>query len=501
VSGRKLVAATPEGADILRIFIASLVTETNTFSPIPTGEPSFAERLLRRGDGTRQTPSGGNVPLIEWRRMAEADGHEIVESLAAYAAPAGRTLKATYEKFRAIVTEDLRAAGRVDAVLLFMHGAMVAHGYDDCEGDMAAAVRAIVGPGVPIGMELDLHCHLTELMRTTCDVIVTYKEYPHVDGALRAREVYRLTIATARGEIRPVMAFHDCRMIDMWRTPVEPMKSFVAKMAAAEGRDGVLSVSFGHGFPWGDVADVGARMIVITDGDAAKAQSLAAHFAQEIFALRDLTHTPHDTVDTGIDFAVSANQGPIVLAEVADNAGGGAPSDSTFVLRRLVDRGIRDVAIGYFWDPIAVRFCAEAGEGAELDLRIGGKCGAVSGDPVDLTVRVVRVVENHTQTGLSGGISAMGTAVWVEANGIDIVLNTTRTQVFHPDGFTRLGLDIAKRKIVVVKSTQHFYAGFAPIAADTRYVATRGAIAPSFESIPYTKLKAPYWPRVADPFG
>ncbi|MBL8698311.1 MAG: M81 family metallopeptidase [Alphaproteobacteria bacterium] len=485
----------------MRIFIASLVTETNTFSPIPTGEPSFAERLLRRGDGTRQTPSGGNVPLIEWRKRAEADGHEIVESLAAYAAPAGRTLKATYEKFRAIVVEDLRKAGGIDAVLLFMHGAMVAHGYDDCEGDMAAAVRAIVGPDVPIGMELDLHCHLTELMRTTCDIIITYKEYPHVDGALRAHEVYDLTMRAARREIRPVMVFHDCRMIDMWRTPVEPMKGFVAKMASLEGKDGVLSVSFGHGFPWGDVADVGAKMVVITDNDEAKAKRIAADFAKEIFALRDQTHTAHDSVEKGIDFAVGANQGPIVLAEVADNAGGGAPSDSTFVLRRLVDRGIRDVAIGYFWDPIAVRFCAEAGEGAELELRIGGKCGPVSGDPVDLAVRVMRIVDNHTQTGLSGATSAMGQTVWVQGRGIDIVLNTIRTQCFHPDGFTKLGLDVSQRKIIVVKSTQHFFAGYAPIAKDVRYVATPGAIGPTFESIPYTKLKRSYWPKVADPFA
>lgn len=485
----------------MRIFIASLVTETNTFSPIPTGEPSFAERLLRRGDGTRQTPSGGNVPLIEWRKRAEADGHEIVESLSAYAAPAGRTLKATYEKFRAMVVEDARKAGRIDAVLLFMHGAMVAHGYDDCEGDMAAAVRAVVGPDVPIGMELDLHCHLTELMRTTCNVIITYKEYPHIDGALRAHEVYDLTLRTARREIRPVTVFHDCRMIDMWRTPVEPMKSFVAKMASLEGKDGVLSVSFGHGFPWGDVADVGAKMVVITDNDEAKAKRIAADFAKEIFALRDQTHTPHDSVEKGIDFAIGANQGPIVLAEVADNAGGGAPSDSTFVLRRLVDRGIRDVAIGYFWDPIAVRFCAEAGEGAELDLRIGGKCGPVSGDPVDLTVRVMRIVDNHTQTGLSGATSAMGQTVWVQGQGIDIVLNTIRTQCFHPDGFTKLGLDVTQRKIIVVKSTQHFFAGYAPIAKDVRYVATPGAIGPTFESIPYTKLKTPYWPKVGNPFA
>ncbi len=485
----------------MRIFIAAVVTETNTFSPIPTGEPSFAERLLRRGDATRLTPSGGNVPLIEWRKRGEAEGHEIVESICAYAAPAGRTLKATYEKFKTAILEDLRAAMPVDAVLLFMHGAMVAHGYDDCEGDMAAAIRGVVGPRVPIGMELDLHCHLTETMRTACNVIITYKEYPHIDGALRAHEVYDLTLKTARGEIRPVMAFHDCRMIDMWRTPVEPMKGFVAKMAACEGKDGVLSVSFGHGFPWGDVADVGAKMIVITDNDEPKAKRIAAEFAKEIFALRDQTHTAHDSVEKGIDFAVSANQGPIVLAEVADNAGGGAPSDSTFVLRRLVDRGIRDVAIGYFWDPIAVRFCAEAGDGAELSLRIGGKCGPVSGDPVDLTVRVRRIVDHHTQTGLSGATSAMGLTVWVEAQGIDIVLNTTRTQVFHPDGFTKLGIDLATKKIIVVKSTQHFYAGFAPIAADVRYVATAGSIAPNFESIAYTKLAKPYWPKVANPFA
>jgi microcystin degradation protein MlrC len=385
--------------------------------------------------------------------------------------------------------------------MLFMHGAMVAHGYDDCEGDLAAAIRAIVGPGVPIGMELDLHCHLTETMRTACDVIVTYKEYPHVDGAARAEEVYDLTLRTARGEIRPRMAFHDCRMIDMWRTPLEPMKGFVARMTALEERDGILSVSFGHGFPWGDVAEVGARMVVIADGDMAKAEDLAARLAGEIFALRHATHTPHDTVDAAIDAALAAPRGPVVLAEVADNAGGGAPSDSTFVLRRLVERGVRDVVIGYVWDPVAVRFCAEAGVGATLELRLGGKCGPVSGDPVDLVATVRAVRPDHAQTGLGGGTNPMGLTVWIEAAGIDIVLNTTRTQVFHPDGFTGLGLDLQARRIVVVKSTQHFQAGFAPIAAEIRYVATAGAIAPDFAAIAYTKRDGRYWPRVEDPFA
>ncbi len=485
----------------MRIFIAGLVTETNTFSPIPTGEPSFAERMLRRGDATRQQAMGGNIPLIEWRRLAEADGHTIVESLCGYAAPAGRTLAGAYAKFRAAIVEDLKAAGAVDVVLLFMHGAMVAEGEDDCEGDIAAACRAIVGSKVPIGMELDLHCHLTERMRTACTAIITYKEYPHVDQVPRARELYSLCLKAARGEVKPVMAFHDCRMIDMWRTPVEPMKSFVARMQALEGRDGILSVSFGHGFPWGDVADVGAKTVVVADGDLAKAGKLAAQLAREIFAMRDATHTAHDTVDGAIDAALASPRGPVVLAEVADNAGGGAPSDSTFVLERLVARGVTNVAIGYFWDPIAVRFCAEAGEGATLDLRVGGKCGKVSGAPVDLRATVRKVARDHTQTGLGGGVSRMGDTVWISADGIDLVLNTQRTQVFDPDGFTKLGLELAARRIVVVKSTQHFYAGFAPLAAEVRYVATPGAIAPSFESIPYTRLKRAYWPKVANPFA
>ena len=162
---------------------------------------------------------------------------------------------------------------------------------------------------------------------------------------------------------------------------------------------------------------------------------------------------------------------------------------------------MRDVAIGYVWDPVAVRFCAEAGVGATLDLRLGGKCGPVSGDPVDLVATVRAVRPDHAQTGLGGGTNPMGLTVWIEAAGIDIVLNTTRTQVFHPDGFTGLGLDLSMRRIVVVKSTQHFQAGFAPIAAEIRYVATAGAIAPDFSAIAYTKRDGRYWPRVEDPFA
>ena len=162
---------------------------------------------------------------------------------------------------------------------------------------------------------------------------------------------------------------------------------------------------------------------------------------------------------------------------------------------------MQGVAIGCFWDPIAVQFCTEAGVGATFDLRVGGKCGAASGDPVDLKVTVMALKADHSQGGLSGGRAPMGASAWVRAGGIDIILNSTRTQVFQPDAFEGIGCTLADKKIVVVKSTQHFHAGFAPIAREVRYVAAPGAIGPDFAAIPFTRRTTPYWPRVENPWA
>lgn len=487
----------------VKLFMATLLTETNTFSPIPTGQRAyFEEKDFYRNDASRHPPVAHNIPMIGWRKRAERDGHELVESICAFAEPGAATVQAVYEELRGMILDDLRAAMPVDGVLLHLHGAMISERCDDCEGDILVRVRQIAGPNVPVGVEYDLHCHLTEEMRANADITIIYKEYPHTDIAERGEELYDLVTRAARREIRPVTALHDCRMVYMWRTPVEPMRSFVDRMQALEGKDGILSVSFGHGFPWADMAEVGAKFIVVADGDMKKAQALAAKLAREIWEMRDRCGTPHDTIDGAIDFALAAPAGPIVLAEVADNAGGGAPSDSTLVLRRLVERGVNSAAIGCFWDPIAVHFCAEQGEGSRFELRIGGKGGKVSAAPIDLWVTVRKVDEEHWQTGLSGARDAFGRSAWVRTDGgIDLVLTTRRCQTFYPDAFTNLGCALDDKRIVVVKSMQHFYAGFAPIAKAVRYIVSPGAVGAEFANLPYTKVTRPYWPKVADPFA
>ncbi|QPF72364.1 M81 family metallopeptidase [Roseateles sp. DAIF2] len=484
----------------MKFFIAQLATETNTFAATPTGWQGFEEQGLYRGDASRLAPTGTGAYLHAIRSMIEADGHEVAEGLCALAEPSGRTVRAVYESLRDQLLEDLRTALPVDAVLLLLHGAMVAEGYDDCEGDLLSRIRDIVGPDVPVGAELDLHCHFTERMRASADLIIAFKEYPHTDGTARARELYRLLVDRHNGRIRPVTAVHDCRMVGLWHTTREPMAGFVRRMQSFEGRDGVLSVSLGHGFPWGDVPESGAKLWVITDGDPTQAQALADRLGHEFWALREQTGGNTLPLDEALDQAL-AQPGLVVLADVADNPGGGAPGDSSFILRRVLERGIGQVALGAFWDLGAIHLCREAGVGALIDLRVGGKCGPSSGEPVDLRVTVRAIVENHSQSAVVVGDRApLGTAVWVEApNGVHLVLASVRGQVFSPEAFTGLGLRLEDMKLVVVKSTQHFHTEFAPISQAVLYAATPGAIAPDFAAIPYRVRNLNYWPRVADP--
>jgi len=484
----------------MKVFFGGFCTETNTFSPIPTGHSSFYDAVYRRRDASLDPSAAWTTPQKTWRELAAADGFDCVESLNAFAQPAGITVRAVYEDLRDTLLADLRQAMPVDGVLLFMHGAMVAAGYDDCEGDTISRIREIVGSDVPLGVELDLHCHLTELMVRKATAIVTYKEYPHTDLAPRAAELYRIIVAAMRGEARPVSRVADPRMVSIWRTSLPGMRRFIDRMQGLEGQGPILSVSLIHGFPWGDVADVGARLLVVADGDADTAQATADTLAQEIWDMRDEIATPYLTVDQALDRA-EAVDGTVVIADVADNAGGGAPSDSSFVLEQMIERGIRNAALGYIWDSVAVNLCREAGEGAVINLRICGKLGPASGRTIDLRGTVRRIVVDHSQTGLGGTPAPLGDSVWFDAEGIDIVLNSDRSQPFDPDGFTRLGIPLAERKLIVLKSMQHFYAGFAPLAKEVLYVTTPGAIPPDFATLPLTKRSTPWWPKVADPHG
>jgi microcystin degradation protein MlrC len=335
-------------------------------------------------------------------------------------------------------------------VILGLHGAMVAHGYDDCEGDLLASVRAIVGRETVIGAELDPHCHMTDAKVANADILICFKEFPHTDFVERAEELVTLCLAAARRKIRPVMSVYDCRMIASFPTSREPMRGFVDKIKSLEGRDGVLSISVAHCFPYADVPEVGAKIVVVTDNQPEVGARLAKSLGEELFTMRGKTSPPFEEPDAAITRALANNRPqPVVMADPSDNPGGGAPGDSTVILRRLIERKVEGAAVGPLWDPIAVRFCFAA-------VRIGG---------------------------------------------VDVVLISDRTQGFGPDLFGNCGIDPATRRILVVKSTNHFHAGFAPIAADVLYVDSQGPIPRDMRKVPYTRIRRPIWPLDENPHG
>ncbi|MCY1126088.1 M81 family metallopeptidase [Frigidibacter sp. RF13] len=488
----------------MRIFTASLATETNTFSPLPTDRASFEAAFYAPPRQHPETPTLCSSPMVVLRRRAAAEGFELVEGTAVWAEPGGLLQRQAYEALRDEILSELESALPVDGVILGLHGAMVAQGYDDCEGDLLARVRALVGPGVVIAAELDPHSHLTPARLAAADIFAAFLEFPHTDFYDRGEHLVDLALRAIRGDVRPVMAAFDCRMIAVLPTSREPMRSFVDRIKALQGRDGILSISVIHGFMAADVPEMGTRMLVVADGDAAAATALAERLGRELFALRHETIMEIVGVEDGIAKAARlASAGhPAVIADTWDNPGGGVPGDGTVILRALIARGGLKVGVATIWDPMAVTIAHAAGEGALINLRFGGKSGPEAGEPIDALVRVEKVAEEAWQSfGPSRVPLGRAAVVRIEGSEIDVILNTNRTQTFEPDIFTGLGIDPLAKDVLLVKSTNHFHAGFAPIAAGIIYVSAPSAYPSDPARTVYRKLTRPIWPRVSDPFA
>jgi len=478
----------------MRLFVASVATETNTFSPIPTSLESFKEGLFARPGEHPDRATLCTAPLVVARRRARAEGWTLVEGSCFWAEPAGTVARAAYEAMRDEILGQLEAALPLDGVLLGLHGAMVADGYDDCEGDLIGRVRRIVGPSVPIAYEHDPHSHLTQARLAGADLIISFKEFPHTDFVERAEELVELTLRQIRGEIKPVKSVFDCRMIASFPTTMQPMRGFVDKIKALEGKNGVLSISVTHCFPYADVPELGAKILVITDNRKADGDALARELGMELWGMRGRTTPPFLTPDEAIDTALaSLGDRPVVIADPSDNAGGGAPSDSTVILRRLVERKVEAAALAPLWDPMAVRFCFDAGEGARLKLRFGGKTAPSSGLPIDAEVTVTKLVRDATQD-FAGSTVPLGDSAAIRMGGVEVVLISKRTQALGRDLFSSLGIDPAQRRIIVVKSTNHFHAAFGPIACKVLYADSGGSIPRDHRQVPYTRVQRPIWP-------
>ncbi|MEM1287871.1 MAG: M81 family metallopeptidase [Pseudomonadota bacterium] len=482
----------------MRIFCASLATETNTFSPLRMDFSDFSQSFYAPPGEHPETPTLCSAIFPALRARAHGDGFTLIEGTATWAEPGGLLNAQTWVQLRDEVLAQVRDAMPLDAVVLGLHGAMIADGCVDCEGMLIEAVRRIVGPTAIIGVTFDPHSHLSSKRVDNADIITVFKEFPHTDFVETAEACVDLVLRSLRAEIAPKISVFDVRMIDVMPTSRDPMRSFVDRMLFLEAKGDVLSVSAIHGFMAGDSPDLGAKIVVVTDNDQAAGDRIAETLGMELFSFRGKTKPSFLSASQALRQAGSAQKGPVVIADVWDNPGGGVAGDSTLMLREAMHQKQTSIAFGTIWDPMAVRLCHAAGEGVELDLRFGGKTSAVGGAPVDARVKVVRNQRNAIQN-FGTSVVPLGDCSVITFEGIDVVLNSNRSQAFSPNLFTNLGIDLASKQVLVVKSTNHFHGAFADIAEEILYAAVDGPYPNDPTKNAYKNLSRPIWPIVSDP--
>jgi microcystin degradation protein MlrC len=488
----------------VRVFLAMMSHETNTFSNLPTDRGQFEARNLHYGGEIVETFRGTGTCLGGMIDAAERHGVRLIPSVAAAASPAGLVTKDIYDHVKQRMLADLRAAGTLDGVLLDLHGAMVCEGIDDGEGDLIRAVRAVVGPSVPIAVTLDFHGNLSEAMVRGADLLHGYKTYPHVDMGERGVEATERLLQVAAGRIRPTAALRTPPILPPLGnqgTARGPMRRLYDMAGEMEKDPAVISVSVFAGFPHADIPQAGLGVYVLTDNDQALADRLADRLARTAWEHR------HEFIHTGLPVpeavarALAAEGRPIVLADMADNTGGGAAGDGTEVLRELLRVGARSAIVACIWDPAAVTACVKAGVGQSVTLDVGGKVDDRHGAPLRVT-GVVRTLSDgrfvHKGPMARGLPGRLGTTAVLDVADVKVILISYRWQTLDPEMIRFVGLDPLEHKMLVVKSTIHYRAAFEPLAREIVEVDAPVLSSSNLARFDFKRVRRPIFPLDPD---
>jgi microcystin degradation protein MlrC len=478
--------------------------ETNTFSNLPTDRAQFEARNLHYGGEIVEAYRGTGTCLGGMIDAAARHGATLIPSVAAAASPAGLVTRDIYGHVKDRMLRDLKAAGKVDGVLLDLHGAMVPEGLDDGEGDIIEAVRRAVGPTVPIAVTLDFHGNLSEAMVRGADLLAGYKTYPHVDMGERGVEATERLIDIVGKRLKPTVALRKPPILPPLGnqgTARGPMRRLYDLAAEMEKNSKVISISIFAGFPLADIPDAGFGVYVVTDDDQALADRLADEIADTAWKHRhEFIHTALP-VREAVAKALASPGKPIVLADMADNTGGGAAGDGTEILRELVRVGARSAVVACLWDPKAVAQCVKASPGASVTLDVGGKLDDRHGAPLRVT-GVVRTLSDgrfiHKGPMARGLPGRLGTTAVLDVNDVKVILISYRWQTLDPEMIRFVGLDPLEHKILVVKSTIHYRAAFEPIASEIIEVDAPGLSSSNLARFDFKRIRRPIFPLDPD---
>jgi microcystin degradation protein MlrC len=478
----------------LRVAIAGIAHETNSYCRGQT--PLSAFWIVRgarvRGMAATRTDVGGMLA------GCEEIGAEPVPVLVSGANPSGVIEAAAYRALKSEILEGLRAAGPLDAVALALHGAGIADGVDDLEADLAWAVRDLVGRDVPIVATFDLHGNVSQRMADALDLALPCHEYPHVDLYERGHEAISLLVALLAGATY-VHVERLPLLLPTTTTFFGPAKA-VNELCAEQERDPfVLDVSFFHGFPYTDVPTVGAS-IVATARDPDLARAAAREVARFVWETREAFRPTSLSAREAVERAIAVGSGPVVINETSDNPGGGAPGDGTHLLRAMLEARLQSACFGFIADAETARSAHRAGVGAEIDIALGGKSDDLHGEPLRVRARVRALTDGRfALTHMLAGVRMnLGPSARLEIQGLDVIVTSSSQQTFDPEVFLLHGIDVRRYRIVALKSSNHFRAGFQDLAKEIVTADPPGLTTHHIEVFPRKRSPRPLWPLDAE---
>lgn len=485
-----------------RILIAELKHETNTFCSTVTDEKAFSERYLKYDEEIPPFFDGVRVEMGGILKACDEEGLTIIPSVAANATPGGKVSRVFFDKVKEKILSDLKLHAPIDGIVLSLHGAMVLEDDEDGEGNLLNALRQSVGEKIPIMASLDLHANVTEKMVSNCDAFFAYETYPHKDLYERAYEAAKTMALRLKGSVQPVMALRKLPILAPYlETSKEPMTEIMNLVTEKEKIEGVIKISILHGFSWADISAAGMSVVVVTDNYITLAQRIANDLADFIWDGRANLIKHATSLDDAIEQAIHSPVHPVLLADIADNPGGGGPGDGTHLLHKLLEKGADKVGIAMISDPQTVQDAINAGVGKKIKVTLGGKTEELMGKPV--------VGEAYIKT-LSDGIFInkgpmakgltvnVGRTAVINMNGIDIIVCERRHQPWDPEIFRMVGIQPEDKKIIVVKSSMHYRAAYTELVESIIEVDAPGLTSTNFSHFTYHNLTRPIFPLDQD---
>jgi microcystin degradation protein MlrC len=482
----------------MRIAIGQITHETNTFSNVKTTKQLFqqyewleGEEILSAHNGVRDYLGG----MIDEAREKDI---EVLPTFSANCNPSGTITKETYENLKDSLLMQLKSAGDFDAICLNLHGAGTAEGADDLEGSLLKEIRNAFGYEIPIVSTLDLHGNITETMVREANALLGVNYYPHVDCYERGREAMDIAIRTVKGEINPVTRFVKMPLIIPLSTTDQAPAEEINKLCWDwEKEEGLLDCTFFHGFYCTDIPYVGTSVVAVADGNESLAEKACANVAEAIWKKKDQFNINYPTPKEGLEQAIKEEKFPVVINEMSDNPGGGAPGDGTYLLRELIEKNLPKTCLGFIYDPEVAELAHKAGIGSQIEVELGGKTDSLHGKPVKVTAYVKCLTDgkfSHSSPMVQGKTVNYKKTARLQVGNVDIIVCSVRAQTLDEQVFLLHGIDVRDYKIVCLKSSIHFRASYKPIAAKIITVDSPGLSTSKIESFNYTRINRPIYP-------